>query len=184
MYLSVFVENSLAAVSEPVQASAAVSEGSSVTSQLEEAVSSVASEVSSAASQAANAAQNNGVWTWLGPILLWGGVILLAYFLFIRPSKKRQKQEEDLRNSIEIGDDVTTIGGIVGRIISVKDDDETFIIETGSDKTRMRFKKWAIASVDTPEKQPKKPEPKEDKAEDKPEKPKKEKKEKKKRDEE
>ena len=86
---------------------------------------------------------------------IWVVVIVAAYFLFIRPQKKRQKEEEELRNGIEIGDDVTTIGGIVGRVISVRDDDETFIIETGSDKTRMRFKKWAIASVDTPDKQPK-----------------------------
>ena len=71
-----------------------------------------------------------------------------------------QKAEEELRNSIEIGDDITTIGGIVGRVIAVKEDDETVIIETGSDKTRMRFKKWAISSVDTPEKQPKKAESK------------------------
>ena len=65
---------------------------------------------------------------------------------------------------LQIGDDVTTIGGIVGRVIAVKDDDETIIIETGSDKTRMRFKKWAIASVDTPDKQPKKEDKKADKA--------------------
>ena len=60
---------------------------------------------------------------------------------------------------------MTTIGGIVGRVISVRDDDETFIIETGSEKTRMRFKKWAIASVDTPDKQPKAKEEKAEKAE-------------------
>ena len=80
----------------------------------------------------------------------------MAYFLFIFPQRKKQKQEEELRNNIEIGDDVTTIGGIVGRVIAVRDDDETIIVETGSDKTRLRFKKWAISSVDTPSKQPKK----------------------------
>ena len=106
----------------------------------------------------------NNPWQWVLTIGIWVVVIAAAYFLFIRPSKKRQKQEEELRNSIEIGDDVTTIGGIVGRVIAVKDDDETIIIETGSDKTRMRFKKWAIASVDTPDKQPKKEDKKADKA--------------------
>ena len=109
-----------------------------------------ASQVSQQAAQQANP------WQWVLTIGIWVVVIAAAYFLFIRPQKKRQKAEEELRNSIEIGDDVTTIGGIVGRVIAVKEDDETIIVETGSDKTRMRFKKWAIASVDTPDKQPKK----------------------------
>lgn len=116
------------------------------------------------ASAAGTANAPNNPWQWVLTIGIWVVVIAAAYFLFIRPSKKRQKQEEELRNSIEIGDDVTTIGGIVGRVIAVKDDDETIIIETGSDKTRMRFKKWAIASVDTPDKQPKKEDKKADKA--------------------
>ncbi len=119
-----------------------------------------ASQVSQQAAQQANP------WQWVLTIGIWVVVIAAAYFLFIRPQKKRQKAEEELRNSIEIGDDITTIGGIVGRVIAVKEDDETVVIETGSDKTRMRFKKWAIASVDTPEKQPKK-ETKDDKKADK-----------------
>ena len=79
---------------------------------------------------------------------------------------RRRDRSRRRRKSIEIGDDITTIGGIVGRVIAVRDDDETFIVETGSDKTRMRFKKWAIASVDTPDKQPKKDD-KTDKSDDK-----------------
>ena len=124
-----------------------------------------------AAAQASQATQNAAAapnpWQWVITIGIWVVVIGAAYFLFIRPQKKRQKAEEELRNSIEIGDDITTIGGIVGRVIAVRDDDETVIIETGSDKTRMRFKKWAVASVDTPEKQPKKEEKKPAKKEDK-----------------
>ena len=105
---------------------------------------------------AAASAENAQANTWQMAITLgvWLVVIVVAYFLFIFPQRKKQKQEEELRNNIEIGDDVTTIGGIVGRVIAVRDDDETIIVETGSDKTRMRFKKWAISSVDTP--QPKK----------------------------
>ncbi len=107
---------------------------------------------------AAASAENAQANTWQMAITLgvWLVVIVVAYFLFIFPQRKKQKQEEELRNNIEIGDDVTTIGGIVGRVIAVRDDDETIIVETGSDKTRMRFKKWAISSVDTPSKQPKK----------------------------
>ncbi len=93
------------------------------------------------------------IWSTIGMIAIWVVVIVAFYFFFMRPQKKKQKQEEELRNNIEIGDDITTIGGIVGRVISVREDDDTFILETASDRTRMRFKKWAISSVDTPEKQ-------------------------------
>ena len=51
-----------------------------------------------------------------------------------------------MRNSLAIGDEVTTIGGIVGKIVSIKDDAENFIIETGSDRNKIKVKKWAIAS--------------------------------------
>ena len=133
-----------------------------VLSLFDNTASAAAAAGTASAAGTANAANNP--WQWVLTIGIWVVVIAAAYFLFIRPSKKRQKQEEELRNSIEIGDDVTTIGGIVGRVIAVKDDDETIIIETGSDKTMMRFKKWAIASVDTPDKQPKKEDKKADKA--------------------
>ena len=54
-----------------------------------------------------------------------------------------------LRNNIAIGDDITTIGGITGRIIAVKEEEDAFVIETGPDRTKMKFKKWAISSNDT-----------------------------------
>ncbi|MGN1457598.1 MAG: preprotein translocase subunit YajC [Acutalibacteraceae bacterium] len=103
----------------------------------------------------AQASQQASVWQMVGTIAIWVVVIAVFYFLFMRPQKKKQQQEEQLRNSIEIGDDVTTIGGIVGKIVAVREDDDTFVLETASDKTKMRFKKWAISSVDTPGKQPK-----------------------------
>ena len=52
----------------------------------------------------------------------------------------------DMRNSIEVGDGITTIGGIVGRVASIKED--TFVLETGSDRVKMRFKRWAIQDVE------------------------------------
>lgn len=85
-------------------------------------------------------------------------VLLFAalYFFLIRPSQKKKKAEQEMRNSISIGDEVITIGGIVGRIVAVKDDDDAFIIETGSDRVKMKFKSWAISSVIKDEdKQPK-----------------------------
>lgn len=68
------------------------------------------------------------------------------YFLLIRPSTKKKKEEDQMRNSLTIGDEVTTIGGIVGKIVSIKDDSENFIIETGSDRNKIKVKKWAVAS--------------------------------------
>ncbi len=111
-------------------------------------------ELLDTAAKTADASQETNVWQMVITIGIWVVVIGAAYFMFIRPQKKKQQQEEELRNNIEIGDDVTTIGGIVGRVIAVREDD-TFVLETGSDKTRMRFRKWAISSVDTPDKQPK-----------------------------
>lgn len=83
-------------------------------------------------------------------ILIYVALFAVLYFILIRPNSKKKKQEQEMRNNISIGDDITTIGGIVGRIIAVKEDEDAFIIETGSDRVKMKFKKWAISSVDTP----------------------------------
>ncbi len=73
----------------------------------------------------------------------------LMYFFMIRPNSKRKKLEDDMRNNIQIGDEITTIGGIVGRIVAIKDDNQSFIIETGVDRSKIKIKKWAIASCDS-----------------------------------
>lgn len=78
-------------------------------------------------------------------LLMLAVMIGAMYFLMIRPQKKKEKQAQELRNSIEIGDEVTTIGGIVGRVVNVKED--TFVIETAGERSRMRFKRWAIQEV-------------------------------------
>ena len=81
----------------------------------------------------------------------YGTLILLAvmfgalYFFMIRPQRRKEKQATELRNSIEIGDEVTTIGGIVGRVVNIKED--TFVLETAGERSRMRFKRWAIQEV-------------------------------------
>lgn len=84
---------------------------------------------------------------WL-PIILMVGVIVVMYFIMIRPQKKQQKQIEDMRNNLQIGDEITTIGGIIGKIVSIKE--ETCIIETGRDGVRMRILKSAVRCVDVP----------------------------------
>lgn len=82
-------------------------------------------------------------------ILIYAALFGVLYLVLIRPNSKKKKEEQAMRDNISIGDDVTTIGGIVGRIVAIKEDEDAFIIETGSDRVKMKFKKWAISSVDT-----------------------------------
>ncbi|HBT64788.1 MAG TPA: preprotein translocase subunit YajC, partial [Ruminococcaceae bacterium] len=74
-------------------------------------------------------------------------LIPLMYFLMIRPQKKKQKEEQKMRNSLRVGDEITTIGGITGRVLNIKED--VMVIETGADRSKMTIKKWALQSVDT-----------------------------------
>ena len=76
-------------------------------------------------------------------------MLAMFYFLIIRPQKKREKAERQLRNSLEPGDKIITIGGFTGRVLSIKDDEVTF--ETGASKTRLTVKKWAIQTKEQPE---------------------------------
>ena len=76
-------------------------------------------------------------------VLLFG----VMYFVMIRPQKKKQKEEQQMRDSIEVGDEITTIGGIVGRVVTVKDD--SIIIETGADRNKIKIMRWAISTNNT-----------------------------------
>lgn len=82
-------------------------------------------------------------------VIVYAVVLLAFYLFFIRPKSKKQKQEEALRASIEIGDEITTIGGISGRIVAIREDDNAFILETGTDRSKIKVKKWAVSTVDT-----------------------------------
>ncbi len=82
-------------------------------------------------------------------ILLYAAIIGAIYFFLIRPNSKKKKEEAQMRNNLEIGDEITTIGGIMGRIVAIKDDEDAIVIETGSDRVKMKFKKWCISTVDT-----------------------------------
>ena len=80
-------------------------------------------------------------------IAIYAVIIALVYLFLIRPNSKKKKEEAEMRN--KIGDEITTIGGIVGRVVAIKDEEDALIIETGSDRVKMKFKKWCISSVDT-----------------------------------
>lgn len=89
----------------------------------------------------------NGMEQWSG-IIMMVVVIAAMYFILIRPSSKKRKAEEEMKKNIVIGDDVTTIGGIIGKVVAIKDDEDAFVIETGSDRAKIKIKKWGISSVD------------------------------------
>ena len=71
-------------------------------------------------------------------------MMVLFYFMLIRPENKKKKAAEELRNSLKIGDDVTTIGGILGTVCAVKEN--SVVIETGADRVRIEMPKWAIGT--------------------------------------
>ena len=77
----------------------------------------------------------------------FGLMIVLFYFLLIRPENKRKKQVNEMRTSLQVGDEITTIGGVVGKIVSIKDD--LIVIETGADRVRMELARWAVSTKGT-----------------------------------
>ena len=78
------------------------------------------------------------------PLLL---LFVVFYFFMIRPQKKREKEVEKMRSSIEVGDEIVTSGGIIGRVVSIRED--TIVIETGSDRSKIRIARWAIQQNNT-----------------------------------
>lgn len=75
-------------------------------------------------------------------------IIIFMFILIYLPQKRQDKKDAAMRSSIEIGDKVSTIGGIVGIVCAIADKDDTIVLETGSDRTKIRFRRSAIASVE------------------------------------
>ena len=71
-------------------------------------------------------------------------MVAMIYFFMIRPENKRKKQAQAMRDSLTVGDEITTIGGIIGTICAVKEN--TIVIETGADRVRIEFTKWAVST--------------------------------------
>ncbi len=83
----------------------------------------------------------------MSSVLLLVGMLVVMYFLMIRPENKRKKEAEQMRSALKVGDKVTTIGGIIGKVVDVKDD--KFVLETGADQVRIEFAKWALSTNET-----------------------------------
>ena len=93
------------------------------------------------------AAGAGGTMGTISYLLVMGLVFVAFYFILIRPQKKKEKEAAKMRDNLEIGDEIVTIGGIIGRVVSIKEDH--IVIETGSDRSKIRIKKWAIQSNET-----------------------------------
>ena len=95
--------------------------------------------------EATTGAGNGGSGSLLS-LLIFPLLLVIMYFFMIRPQRKQEKEATAMRNSLAVGDEVTTIGGIIGRVINVKDD--TFVLETTRDRTRIRFERSAVKRID------------------------------------
>ena len=89
---------------------------------------------------------NGGLGGSVGTIVMIVVMIAFFYFFLYRPQKKQEKEAQAMKNALEVGDEITTIGGIIGEIVSIKD--ETCVIETSKEKTKIRILKSAISRVD------------------------------------
>ena len=95
------------------------------------------------------AEQQGGGFSLIIMLLVYAVFIGALYLIFVRPQNKKKKKEAAMRKNAQVGDEITTIGGICGRIVAVKDETDSIVIETGSDRAKLRVKRWAIGSVDT-----------------------------------
>ena len=87
---------------------------------------------------------DGGMMAMLLPLVL---MFVLMYFMLIRPENKRKKEAEEMRSALRTGDVITTIGGIVGTIVNIKENN--IVIETGADQVRVELAKWAVSSNET-----------------------------------
>lgn len=78
-------------------------------------------------------------------IIMLVAIVAIMYFLMIRPQKKKEKEINAMRNSIQIGDEIVTIGGFCGRVVKTKD--ESIVIQLGADKTKVEIMRWGISKV-------------------------------------
>ena len=84
----------------------------------------------------------------MGSWLILLAFIPIMYFMIIRPQKKQEQEVAKMRDNLEVGDEISTTGGILGRIVKIKDDIIT--IETGSDKNKLKIFRWAVRAVEIP----------------------------------
>ncbi len=92
---------------------------------------------------ASEAGGESSIWESVLSFLPLVIVLIAFYFVLIRPQQKKDKADKEMRENLDIGDEIITAGGIIGRVVSIKDD--TLVIETGSDRSKIRIAKWAVS---------------------------------------
>ena len=90
------------------------------------------------------ASASGSMWS---SIIMMALIILVFWFFIIRPQRKKDKETAKMRSELQIGDEIVTIGGIIGIIVSMKED--SLVIETGSDRSKIRVTRWAISGKNT-----------------------------------
>ncbi len=85
---------------------------------------------------------NQSPWTLVIMVVVYAAIFGAMYFIFIRPNRKKQKEEQKMRENLQVGDEILTIGGIYGRVISLKED--SMIIESKADRSKMTIARWAL----------------------------------------
>ena len=95
---------------------------------------------------AATTAEGAGSISNILTLLMIPLLLIIMYFVMIRPQRKQEKEANNMRNSLSVGDEITTIGGIIGRVVNVKED--TFVLETTKERTRIRFERTAVKRID------------------------------------
>ena len=93
------------------------------------------------------ASAGEGTASLVGMVLPMAVMFGILYFLMIRPQKKKEKETQAMRSRIEVGDEIVTIGGIIGTVVSLRED--TLVLETGSDRSKIRITRWAIQANNT-----------------------------------
>ena len=88
---------------------------------------------------------------WITVILMYAAIFAVFYFLFIRPQKKKENALKEMRNNLNVGDKVTTIGGILANVAKVEED--SVVLEIGPNRTKVPFEKWAIGTVESKKEQ-------------------------------
>jgi len=102
-------------------------------------------EAAAGADAAAGSGETGGLG-FLNPIIMIAIFGLLMYFMLYRPQKKQEKAVNEMRSGLKVGDEISTNGGILGKIIQIKDD--CLVIETGNDRTKLKIAKWSVRAVE------------------------------------
>jgi len=94
----------------------------------------------------AAATENPGMGSLLSTIIMIALLGLMMYFLLYRPQKKQEKAVNEMRGSLKVGDEISTTGGVLGKVLQIKDD--FVVIETGNDRTKLKIAKWSIRAIE------------------------------------